>query len=144
MKYIGIARRADLNLRAEHPELVTEIVTLPHGRCAVVCTPAPPDFATYETYFNKEVLPLGASTGVVLTDKRPADFIEVILGIKDSEIIQNFEGFFFSEHDLLNLLLAKFQHIPFFKVKSGFGTVTIVTATYHEKIGDTIHSRAVV
>jgi len=141
MDYTGIARRADFNLRAEHPELVTEIVTLPNGRCAVVCTPAPPDFATYQTYFNDAVLPLGASTGVILTDKRPIDFIEVIPGIKDSEIAQNFEGFSFSEHDLLNLLLANFQHIPFFKIKSGFGTVTIVTATYHEKIGDTTHLR---
>jgi hypothetical protein len=141
MDYTGIARRADFKLRAEYPELVTEIVRLPQGRCAIVCTPAPPDFATYQAYFNDEVLPIGTRAGVSLTDERPVDFIELIPRIEDGEIARNFEGVTLTEQDLLNLLLANFQHIPFFKIEAGLDALTIVTATYPEKIGDTTYQR---
>jgi len=141
MDYRGIARRADFNFRAEYPELVTEILQLPQGRYAIVCTPAPPDFTTYLDYFNDSIIPIGGRAGVELTDKRPTDFVEVISGIQDYEVARNFEGFTFTAEDLLNLLLAKFQHVPFFKIEPGFDAVTIVTATYSEKIGDTTYQR---
>jgi hypothetical protein len=141
MDYRGIARRADFNFRAEYPELVTEILQLPQGRYAIACTPAPPDFTTYLDYFNDSIMPIGGRAGVELTDKRPTDFVEVVAGIPDCEVARNFEGVTFTAEDLLNLLLAKFQHVPFFKIEPGFDAVTIVTATYSEIIGDTTYQR---
>ncbi|HCR52858.1 MAG TPA: hypothetical protein PLM56_05685 [Cyclobacteriaceae bacterium] len=133
---IGAVRRSDLYLRAQYPEVETTIYRTGKNDFKIFCDNVPGDFHEFEKNFNHSIRLIYAS--VQLTNLRPLDYLEVIPCISDKSIGNGHEGIPMSKHRLFGILITKFPDVKFYKLDDDNGVVSIYTAAYEEKAGDTI------
>lgn len=134
MPHTGIARRTDLNLRSEYPDLRTTIYKLSEDRFEILCDGIDGDFLEFSKHFDNAIKSFTAP--VVVTQIRPSAFLEIIPPISDKEISKGFEGMSMSIVIFRNILIAKFPKINFTRIEQEFPKIIIYTANYVEDIPD--------
>jgi len=125
----GPARRTDLSLRAEYPDLKTTIYRIDSRRFQIHCENLKTDFEEFNNNFEHSICIIGSN--VELTQAPPDKFLEIIPKIQDNEISKNFEGVPMSKVTLFNLLNSKFPDINFYKMDDDKGIVNIHIANYY-------------
>lgn len=134
MPHTGIARRTDLNLRSEYPDLRTTIYKISEDRFEILCDGVNGDFLEFSEHFDNAIKSFTAP--VVVTQIRPSAFLDIIPPISDKEISKGFEGMSMSIVMFRNILIAKFPKINFTRIEQEFPKIIIYTANYVEDIPD--------
>jgi len=132
MNQEGIVRRADLQFRAEYPEIITIIYKISEWSYILYCETVREDFDDIEHQFEGKIK--SATTPLKLSLEKPKDFLEIISPISDNQISKDFEGLSFTIPLLFNLLLSKFPHIKFSKIETIKNEkITVYTSRVTEK-----------
>lgn len=128
----GVVRRADLQFRAEYPEIITTIYKISEWSYILYCETLREDFNDIEHHFEGNMKPV--TVPLKLSLEKPNIFLEIIAPISDNKISKNYEGLSFTIPLLFNLLLSKFPHVKFSKIETNKSAkITVYTSRVTEK-----------
>lgn len=114
LKQEGTVQRSDLNLRIEYIGLETEIYQTDTYKFAIYCANYKGDFEELSKHFNYSIRQVG--TNVVLTNRRPTDFLYRIDSIPLSDVVNGFRATCVTEGDLDNFIRSKFYDIDISRI----------------------------
>lgn len=114
LKQEGTVQRNDLNLRIEYIGLETEIYQTNTYEFAIYCVNYQGDFEELSEHFNYSVRKVG--TNVVLTDRRPKEFLYRIDTIPLSNVVNCFKATCVTKGDLDSFIRSKFYDIDISKI----------------------------
>lgn len=109
LKEDGAVQRNDLNLRIEIIGLNTEIYKIKAFEYLIYCTNYKGAFDELIVRFNASIRQLGLN--IVLSDKRPLEFLNKIDNIPLSNAVNGFKGMWMTELMLNNFIKSKFYDI---------------------------------
>lgn len=114
LKQEGTVQRTDLNLRIEYIGLETEIYQIDTYKFAIYCTNYKGDFEELSKHFNYSIRQVG--TNVVLTNRRPMEFLYRVDNITLSDVVNGFRATCVTEDDLDNFIRSKFYNIDISRI----------------------------